>query len=247
MLNFSNVNFVYEPYPVGVTSEVLDSDFYRLLLESYPPLSIFKRFNESLGDKYSLSESNNRKEYFQYLHQNDDWRKFYSYVKSKKFVEFVLDFFLQQNIDLGINSFDYVKSIKNKRRGVIRRLLNRKTIRSRFEFSAMPAFGGCLKPHTDAPTKLITLVLAFNDNQWNHKKWGGGTSIDKPVDVQQTFNQLNKFQEFDFVETVEEFPFRPNQCVMFVKTYNSWHSVKPMNGPQGQFRRTVTINIEEIL
>lgn len=51
MLNFRKVKFVYEPYPVGVSSEVFDSDFYRLLLESYPPLSIFKKFNESLGDK----------------------------------------------------------------------------------------------------------------------------------------------------------------------------------------------------
>ena len=37
----------------------------------------------------------------------------------------------------------------------------------------------------------------------------------------------------------------PNQCVIFVKTFNSWHAVYPMTGHGSQaLRKTLTINIE---
>ena len=44
---------------------------------------------------------------------------------------------------------------------------------------------------------------------------------------------------------VRTFDFLPNQCVVFVKTYNSLHSVRPiaLPGPT-RMRRTLTINIE---
>jgi len=36
----------------------------------------------------------------------------------------------------------------------------------------------------------------------------------------------------------------PNQCVLFVKTFNSLHSVRPMTAPARETaRRTLTINL----
>ena len=51
---------------------------------------------------------------------------------------------------------------------------------------------------------------------------------------------------FDEMEVLHTYPFTPNQCVLFVKTFNSWHSVAPMRGPAGKLRRTLTINIEAL-
>ena len=48
----------------------------------------------------------------------------------------------------------------------------------------------------------------------------------------------------DEVEKLRTFAFLPNQCVIFVKTFNSLHGVPPMTGPPGVMRRTLTINIE---
>ena len=48
------------------------------------------------------------------------------------------------------------------------------------------------------------------------------------------------------MEIIDSYPFEPNQAVIFVKTYNSWHSVRPMQGAGSKaMRRTLTINIEE--
>jgi hypothetical protein len=47
------------------------------------------------------------------------------------------------------------------------------------------------------------------------------------------------------MEILETYPFQPNQAVMFVKTFNSWHSVRPMTGTGSKaMRKTLTINIE---
>jgi hypothetical protein len=47
------------------------------------------------------------------------------------------------------------------------------------------------------------------------------------------------------MEILDAFPFEPNQAVVFVKTFNSWDSVRPMAGSgTDAMRRTLTINIE---
>ena len=45
---------------------------------------------------------------------------------------------------------------------------------------------------------------------------------------------------------VRTFDYRPNRAVVFVKTYNSWHSIRPMTGPDPKaLRRTLTVVIED--
>lgn len=47
------------------------------------------------------------------------------------------------------------------------------------------------------------------------------------------------------MEILDTFAFESNQAVIFVKTFNSWHSVRPMVGNSANaMRRTLTINIE---
>jgi hypothetical protein len=47
------------------------------------------------------------------------------------------------------------------------------------------------------------------------------------------------------METIGSFPFEPNQAVIFVKTFNSWHAVQPIRGAGSSImRKTITINIE---
>jgi hypothetical protein len=46
------------------------------------------------------------------------------------------------------------------------------------------------------------------------------------------------------MEVIDTYEFTPNQAVIFIKTFNSWHSVRPMTGVDSDaLRRTLTINI----
>jgi hypothetical protein len=116
---------------------------------------------------------------------------------------------------------------------------------ARFEFSMLPADGGSVIPHTDAPGKLITLVVSMvKEGEWN-PAFGGGTEVNRPKDTRLAYNELNRQAEFDQVEALDCYEFTPNQVVVFVKTFNSWHCVRPMTGHGSPaMRKTLTINIE---
>src|SRR5207249_5186511 len=116
--------------------------------------------------------------------------------------------------------------ISGMRRG--RLALPAPRLSSRFEFSMLPSAAGCIKPHTDAPQKMITLVISMIENgEWD-PSFGGETEVLRPVDRQKTFNFMNRYLEFDEVETIRTFEFMPNQGIVLVKTFNSLHAVSPM-------------------
>jgi hypothetical protein len=116
---------------------------------------------------------------------------------------------------------------------------------ARFEFSALPADGGCVTPHTDNPDKIVTMVVSMaEEGEWD-PAWGGGTDVNRHKAPARSFNRMNHKADFAEMEILETFPFEPNQGVLFVKTFNSWHSVRPMTGSGSKaMRRTLTVNIE---
>src|SRR3546814_8852602 len=43
-------------------------------------------------------------------------------------------------------------------------------LRARFEFSSMPITGGSIRPHTDATSKLVTMVIPMlRDGEWQDR------------------------------------------------------------------------------
>jgi hypothetical protein len=244
LLNLGRARFRYEPYPIGVISDIFDPALNARLVDTFPPIDLF-RFMQQHGDKWSLSEVNNPDLYHRFLHSSDEWHRLYKEVKSKGFIDQVLGALAQSKIELGLNA--------SRTGGILRRLRDglsgRKSsheLRARFEFSMMSAAGGNILPHTDSPQKHVTLVVSMvKPGEWD-PSWGGGTDLMRPLDPSENFNHLNRYLNFDQVETLETMPYEPNQCVIFIKTFNSLHAVKPMTGPHEVMRRTLTVNIESI-
>ena len=115
---------------------------------------------------------------------------------------------------------------------------------TRFEFAAMPADGGMIAPHTDISSKAVTLVFSMLwPGEWN-PAFGGGLDVLQPVEDDGLESYKAPLSAFKVAHTYE---YEPNQCVIFVKTDNSWHSVGPMTGKGSPLmRRTITLNIERV-
>jgi hypothetical protein len=111
----------------------------------------------------------------------------------------------------------------------------------------LPAHKGCIKPHTDHPQKVVTLVVSMSgEGEWD-SGYGGGTEVMRPRDIRRNYNFMNRQLEFEEVETLRVFEYQPNQCLVFVKTFNSLHGVRPMTGlGTSLMRKTLTINIEHV-
>lgn len=241
LMDLGRARFEYEPYPIGIIREIFEPSLYERLVETFPPVEIF-RFMQKHGDKWSLSELNNADQYYRFLRETSDWRRVYDEVKSRGFIDHVLDVLAKSKIDLGLHATMSGTTLQKLRD----KMLGRKSgdLRARFEFSMMSAAGGHILPHTDSPQKHITLVVAMvRPGEWD-QSWGGGTDRMRPLDPSENFNFLNRYLGFDQVETIGTMAYEPNQCVIFIKTFNSLHAVRPMTGPREIMRRTLTVNIE---
>jgi hypothetical protein len=249
LLHLENAAFRYEPYPIGIVRPVFEHSVYQDLLNAWPADELFD-FMPKLGKKYSLSEVNNAAEYHKVIERAPLWGDIHSQIKSPAFVRHVLEILKCAGVDLGIPDDVPINQPASGAPGLARWAATLQpqratAIKSRFEFSMLPADGGHIKPHTDSPGKLITLVVSFCDEREWQASFGGGTTVLRPLDQRQVFNHLNRQLEFADTEVLHEFPFEPNQCVIFVKTFNSLHAVSPMRGiGLPVMRRTLTINIE---
>jgi hypothetical protein len=246
MLQYNQMKFDYEPYPIGIARPALDPDFYRALVESFPPVNLFE-YKAEKGGKYSLSQVNNAREYSRFIKSSPPWQQFYNYIKSRNFIDSAVEMLKKHEVDLGFPSPSPLDQLYQKMRALKRGnpIPHFPRLKSRFEFSAMPSAGGNILPHTDHPKKVITMVIPMlRDGEWDDS-WGGGTTVVWPLDKKKVFNRMNSYLDFDQVKPLNTYPFEPNQCLVFVKTSNSWHAVWPMTGKSPDIlRRTLTINIE---
>jgi Protein of unknown function DUF115/Methyltransferase domain len=222
-LSFASLTWRREPYPIGLAAPVLDASTYQQLTATFPDRALFKQFGGG-DEKFSLSERNNPDAYHQFIQGSAQWKAFYDAVKSPAFIAKVVTVLGAHKIPLNATAGQ---------------------LRSRFEFSILPANGGLLRPHTDLASKVVTLVVSMQPagELWD-PAWGGGTDVLAQVDPAQTFADYQAPE--DALTLVHTYPYQPNQCVVFVKTPQSWHTVRPLTGPAGQWRKTVTINLERV-
>jgi hypothetical protein len=248
MLNFSATQIRYEPYPLVVLRPALDPALYQELCDSYPDVSLFGT-HPKYDFKLSLSEKFTKEDYNRFLEETRPWGRFHAWLRSDEFIRATVEFLRANGIDLDLDdSFESVpRRLGRSIAAVARRRLPSLAprLRSRFEFSVLKADGGEVEPHTDTPKKLVTLVLSMiKDGEWD-PAFGGGLDVNRAVDAKYSFNWKNRKVPWESVEVLETIPFVPNQCIVFVKTFNSLHSVRRMTVKgSSALRRSVTIVIE---
>ena len=247
-LDFSKLDMRYQPFPIGVARPVMDPGRYQDFLAAFPDLDIFDDYATlgNPGAKLTLSEKENPKKYRSFVDGAPLWRDFYRWIKSPDFIYGVMRSLAAVGVDLGYTYLSPAQRVARviKDRG-INSFIRNPPLRSRFEFSILRGNGGHLPPHTDAPSKVVTIIVAMGQpGEWDARH-GGGTDINMPRDATKSFNQVNRVVDFDEMEVLHTYPFEPNQAIVFVKTFNSWHSVRPITaGDPDRLRKTLTINIE---
>lgn len=246
MLNFDLLELRYRPYPIGHIRPAMAEDVYGECLRNFPETSLFEYVGE-VGNKLSLSEKYASNNFRNLIQEKPVWRSLHGWIKSREFIESAFEALRERNVDLGYRSSNTAQRVIGGLRSIWRGRGRRADLyTSRFEFSMLPAAGGSVLPHTDNPEKVITIVISMvGDDEWS-AEFGGGTDILEPRDEKLSFDRLNdrrpEYAELDILHT---YTFQPNQAVVFAKTFNSWHGVRPMTGPNGELmRRSLTINIE---
>jgi len=251
-LDLDALKIRYRPYPIGIAQPAMADDVYRRCVESFPPLDLFDNYDKILkpGKKYTLSEKENPKAFHKFIRSSPVWQDIHDEIKSDSFVYGILDVLRDKDIDLGPHYLRPGRRVVKRAKDLARGRLSPDAarLRARFEFSAMPADGGHLIPHTDAPTKIVTLIVSMmRPGEWD-AAFGGGTDVNEARDDRLAYNHMNRLATFEDMNVVATYPYAANQVVIFIKTFNSWHSVPPMKGHGSTaLRKTLTINIERFL
>jgi hypothetical protein len=244
--SLATLDLRYEPFPIGVARPIMDDAAYQKHIDEYPPAQLFE-YIPKFGHKYCLSEKYNPTQYHRWIEDHACWREFHRWVKSPDFVFGVLDELAQRSVDLGFKRRSTAQQMRRRLRSLLagRWWQGEDRLSARFEFSMLPADGGSVTPHTDNPDKIITMVVSMaRPGEWD-PSFGGGTEVNRHRCPELSFNRVNGKADFEDMEPLGIYEFAPNQCVVFVKTFNSWHCVRPMRGQRSKaMRRTLTINIE---
>lgn len=254
LLDLSAPKFQYQPFPYGLITKLFDDATYKEMLANWPAKELFNH-KAVWGDKYSLSETENHEKYQEFIASNPIWSKIHNETKSDQFIDRVLDMLLAQNIDLGLkgnwhsaNNTGLALGARLKGAFAGLQLKRQKSVPlvTRFEFSMLPAKGGAVLPHTDHPKKFVTMVISVvGEDEWD-SKIGGGTAFLNPVDANRNFNRMNEMTEHEDFKPFDIVEFEPNQCAIFIKTFNSHHSVPQMTSEDDTLlRRTLTLVIAE--
>ncbi len=246
MLNFDLLEMRYRPFPIGVIRPAMSENVYAECLKAFPDSALFEYVGD-VGHKLSLSEKYASRNYQDLIANEPVWRSLHRWVKSRAFLESTFEALENRHIDLGYDVPTLTQRLRRRAKTLWRGRGRRADLYSaRFEFSMLPADGGSVIPHTDNPEKVVTIVISMvGDGEWSDA-FGGGTDVLQPHDEKLTFDHLNdRRPEFGDLEILYTYPFQSNQAVVFAKTFNSWHGVRPMTGPAtGLMRRSLTINIE---
>ncbi len=105
------------------------------------------------------------------------------------------------------------------------------------------AWQGCsVSPHCDAARKIATHLFYFNSEEWD-PAWGGQTLV---LDDSERRFRTHSAPSFDQLRVTASSEPCGNNSLLFQRTPNSWHGVRPLNCPPGTMRRLFKVTVNKL-
>jgi len=134
---------------------------------------------------------------------------------------------------------DFIEELRGPGyRAFLRRMIGHDRFDLHFHWHYTPT--GCsVSPHCDAAWKLGSHIFYFNTEHDWAPEWGGETLV---LDDDGRFSPKSApdFGDFDRVYATESLG---NRSLLFVRSGNSWHGVKPVRCPQDRLRKVFIVVI----
>ena len=233
-----------DPFCFFHVDDYLPADLYQRLLESYPDESNY-RFNTE--GKMGFRSSEDPEAISRYCDAHPEWRQLVDFFGSDPFLADLRATFAGPLVQTrGWAGHRRWLDCTNRPtpENPLRYLLQ-EPVRTTFQFSMLPR-DAAVVPHSDAPRKLVSLLLYFRDRDWQDA-WGGGTEFYVPLDPERArgWGPTDRvpFEEF---KTIGSTPFVGNRLAGFVRSACSYHGVPPLGCPPGRTRKALLINVKRV-
>jgi len=241
MINLTDYNFKYEPYPYVILKNILNHEFYKKIIAEFPDNKEF--YKSDYGKSKAIGKFNKFQldnfyspNFNQVINKKENIKKLYTFLNSENFINIINNFLKENYVDLAI------KMQKN----FIKKILTKKKYKVYFELSSIPCDNGFIAAHTDSPQKIITCVMPIVDEGCEVSELENvGTTILNTDNIKYKYNFQNITVPQDQTKKIDYVDFLPNQMMLFVKTHNSLHSVGPIITKEKKdlFRKSINICI----
>lgn len=223
-----------------VIQSILDSDF--MSNKSFPWISIKGIFtNAAFATLYRDFPSLDLFNYHEDVYRGSGQRPHDRYYASYEFSRYKkLDEKANRGIihyaDLESSWQEFVKELRDNTtyHQLVRQVLNTDNFGFHLVWH-MGVKGNEVSAHRDAQEKLGTHLLYFNTSEDWSSEWGGDFLV--LDDLQKEVHN----PEFEDFKTVTTAPIVDNHSLIFKNTPKAWHGVKPLNCPEGFYRRLANV------
>lgn len=204
------------PYLYAVVDNLLREDIYEELRRTFP-LNLVRPMRSSYrqpGKSVLRNDKEKHEHAFFEVLEVPAWAAFYEWTQNGGYKALV-----ENVVD---HVFRRVKSIQ-------------------FEVSALDADRGEITPHSDSAVKVAAGIFYIPPEKWK-RKWGGELEI---LYQYPSCKKLDAYPQWDEVRTHEAVSYQPNRLVCFKRTPKniSQHGVRPLRGPKGTWRQSVTLTL----
>jgi hypothetical protein len=264
MLKAENLNddrmsvSIRDPFFIFEFHDLFDRETYESIDAQFPRKSEFPATWANRGGKYHMNTK--MPEYVELAKKAPVWPKLYNCFADPQVMDrlFALVHSVPSERPVGetkpwrIDTRPQPSGIARKPLAQLRRLQSSMggytPVRLVFEFSYLES--GCyIPPHTDVPSKLVSLMIYLPDNGVEYPA-GSGTEFYRgrngaAAESAWKSAMLEDEPMREFLEKHEVFytsDFTPNKLVGFIKSSYSWHGVRPLKLPPNAARRSVNIN-----
>lgn len=233
-----------QPFGVFCVDNFLPERVYSALLQSFPKDERLFKGRHNFKKKFISSSTHN--EIFQnFCTEHPLWQQLVSAFRHPAFVsdlrKAVYEEILKARSFGAYKPWIYPsKAWHSKYYSYLRKMFFN-PVSVNFQFSRLER-GSYIPPHTDMPSKMVSLMLYFPDKIWK-KAYGGGTEFYKPKKPFLEENWENKEIPVEELNVFAEAEFLPNRFVLFVKSKNSYHGVPPIKCPESIQRNSLNINL----
>jgi hypothetical protein len=233
-----------DPFCFFSVDDYLPADLYQALLASYPDESNY-RFNSE--GKMGFRSSEDPVAIDRYCDAHPEWRRLIDFFGSDEFLADLRETFARPLVQARgwAGHRPWLNCTKRKAPANPLRYLLQEPVKTTVQFSMLPR-DAVVVPHSDAPRKLVSLLLYFREPSWQDA-WGGGTEFYLPLDPERArgwgATERIPFEEF---KTIGSTPFVANRLAGFVRCARSYHGVPALSCPPGTTRKALLINVKRL-
>jgi len=234
----TKIDFISKKKKIFRINNFLDSKIINQIYKSFPEIDKNQLTLDKNFGKYHIKNDQ--------IEDNNELKDFKNIIFSKLFFNFFTEKFFFTNAFFQKNLLRTIKYLRkpvsyDEKKYLPNFLFSK--LKVSYQFSFIKNMGG-IKPHVDAQTKYLSLMLYFPDKKYNDYEYGT-TFWDSDIQSYtgahiENVNEASNFKKN--AKILYKTPFVSNVLWGFVRNNQSWHSVEPIFVNDNYIRKSININ-----